>query len=121
MPDGDWTDDLSRRQIRARERFSRRPEDFQTLIQAEPVPTPFVWDTKASRAFLRALMEEQEALEAFYANPSPGLHTESTIKQIRAQEAKDEALRTAWEAAKAKREAALETLADEMRREVERR
>lgn len=61
MPDGDWTDDLSRRQIRAQERFSRRPEDFRTLYQGQPVPAPFSWDTQASKDFLKAVMAEMIA------------------------------------------------------------
>jgi hypothetical protein len=121
MPDGDWTDDLSRRQIRAQERFSRRPEDFQTLYQGEPVPVPFAWDTTASRAFLKALMEEQEAMTAWNAKPWAPFGENTTLKQMQAEEKQQEALRAAWDAARAKRHAAMEALADEMREEAERR
>lgn len=77
---------------------------------------PFTWNTPASRAFLRALMNEVEAEAA--KMPDKPSHRMATIRQLVEWEKKVESLYDACAKARSDTYEALDALRSEMQEEV---
>lgn len=89
---------------------------------------PFSWNTPASRAFLRSLMNEQEALLVLLRLKFGDLHAvvrfsmpndpRTTLKTLQRMDREQENLRTAYDKARTATHEALEALASEMQEEI---